>query len=139
VPYCVAYALLHGPVGLEAFTDEKARDPRSASSPRRWDTESIPANPYPDEYTGHVRVTMSDGRVVEERNRTCAAGTTSRSPRAEIEEKFRANCAYGGWSAERAAQWLRFARGAVRRRRHRHDTFPGITMSDRDSRSAWRW
>ena len=29
--------------------------------------EIDPANPYPDQYTGHMRVTLDDGSVVEER------------------------------------------------------------------------
>jgi hypothetical protein len=29
--------------------------------------------------------------------------------RADLESKFRLNCAYGGWAPERAAQFLTFA------------------------------
>jgi hypothetical protein len=29
--------------------------------------------------------------------------------RADLESKFRLNCAYGGWPSERAAQFLAFA------------------------------
>ena len=32
--------------------------------------------------------------------------------RADIEEKFRLNCVYGGWSAAQAERFLAFARGA---------------------------
>ena len=112
VPYCVAYALLHGPVGLDAFTDEKARDPAIGRIAAKVGYRVDPANPYPDEYTGHLKVTMNDGRVVEERQPHLRGGHHEPLTRAEIEDKFRANCAYGGWSAEQASLWLRFARGA---------------------------
>ncbi len=112
VPFCVAYAMLRGAVGLEAFTDESARDAGIVALASRVGYRIDPANPYPDEYTGHVRVTFADGRVLEERQPHLRGGHHEPLTRAEIEEKFRANCAYGGWSAERATQWLRFARGA---------------------------
>ena len=112
VPYCVAYAMLHGPVGLEAFSDAQAGDATIGKLAAKVGYRIDPANPYPDEYTGHVKVTMIDGRVLEERQPHLRGGHHEPLTRAEIEDKFRANCAYGGWSAERAAQWLRFARGA---------------------------
>ena len=112
VPYCVAYAILHGNVGLDAFTDAKAADPRIAALAAKVTYVVDPANPYPDEYTGHIRVTGSAGRVVELRQPHLRGGHHEPLARAEIEAKFRANCAYGGWSDERASQWLRFARGA---------------------------
>jgi 2-methylcitrate dehydratase PrpD len=112
VPYCVAYALLHGNVGLDAFTDANAADARIAALAQKVTYVVDPANPYPDEYTGHVKVTMADGRVIEERQPHLRGGHHEPLTRAEIEDKFRANCAHGGWSAERAGEWLRFARGA---------------------------
>ena len=112
MPYCVAYAMLYGNVGLEAFTDAKAADPRVAALAAKVTYVIDAANPYPDEYTGHLRVTGSAGQVAELRQPHLRGGHHEPLTRAEIEEKFRANCAYGGWSAERASQWLRFARGA---------------------------
>ncbi len=112
VPFCVAYALLRGPVGLEAFTEENARDADIAALAAKVSYRIDPANPYPDEYTGHVRVTMKDGRVLEQRQPHLRGGHREPLSRADIERKFRANCAYGGWSAERAGRWLDFARRA---------------------------
>ena len=71
-----------------------------------------PDNPYPNQFTGHLRVTLADGRVVEERQGHFRGGQQEPLTRADIEEKFRGNCAYGGWNAARADQWLAFARGA---------------------------
>lgn len=112
VPFCVAYGLLRGAVGLEAFTEENARDPALVSLASKVSYVIDPANPYPDEYTGHVRVRLEDGRVLEERQPHLRGGHHEPLSRAEIEEKFRANCRYGGWSDERASQWLRMCRGA---------------------------
>ena len=109
VPFCVAHALLYGSVGLDAFTDEKARDPLIIALASKVRYEIDPANPYPDEYTGHVRIEFADGGQLEERQPHLRGGHREPLPRAEIEEKFRSNCRYGGWDDARIEAWLAFA------------------------------
>src|SRR5207253_1073197 len=111
-PWCIAYAMLHGAVGLEAFSDERARDPRIVALAGKVGYRIDPANPYPDEYTGHVRVRLADGRVLEERQPHLRGGHREPLSRAEIEEKFRGNCGYGGWDNARVEPWLAAARRA---------------------------
>jgi 2-methylcitrate dehydratase PrpD len=111
IPYCVAYALVHGAVGLDAF-DDRPIDPRVAALAAKVEYRIDPANPYPDEYTGHVRVRLADGRVLEERQPHLRGGRNEPLTRDDIEEKFLANCARGGWPEARARQWLAFARRA---------------------------
>lgn len=112
IPFCVAHALVHGDVGLDAFTDAKAADPGLRSLAGKVGYAIEPDNPYPDGYTGHVKVTLDDGRVLEERQPHLRGGQHEPLARAEIEAKFRANCAVGGWPAARAERWLAFARAA---------------------------
>ncbi len=112
IPWCLGYALLHGAVGLEAFTDDHVRDPAILAIAGKVSYRVNPQDPYPDEYTGHVRITMRNGRVLEERQPHLRGGHREPLTRPEIEEKFRGNCAYGGWDAARAERWLAFARGA---------------------------
>jgi len=112
IPYCIAYALRHGALGLDAFTDDKARDPALAAIAAKVGYRVDPANPYPNEYTGHVRITMKDGRVLEERQAHLRGGQHEPLPRAELEAKFRANCDFGGWERERTEGWLALARHA---------------------------
>jgi 2-methylcitrate dehydratase PrpD len=112
IPWCLGYALLHGPVGLEAFTDANVRDAKVLAIAGKVAYRVNPQDPYPNEYTGHVRITMRDGRVLEERQPHLRGGHREPLTRAEIEEKFRSNCAYGGWPRERAERWLAFARAA---------------------------
>jgi 2-methylcitrate dehydratase PrpD len=71
-----------------------------------------PDNPYPNEYTGHVRVRMKDGSVVEERQAHLRGGAHEPLSRADVEDKFRHNCTYGGWSAAQADRFLAWAKGA---------------------------
>ncbi|MGZ5071498.1 MAG: MmgE/PrpD family protein [Usitatibacter sp.] len=116
IPFCISYALLHGAVGLEAFTEDNARDARTVSLAGKVSYEVDPDNPYPEEYTGHVRIHMRDGRVLEERQPHLRGGRNEPLTPADIEEKFRANCAYGGWDPARIEAWLAFAANALEAR-----------------------
>ena len=112
VPFCVAYAILHGNVGLEAFTDENARDPQIAALAAKVGYVIDPANPYPNEYTGHVRIETVAGETVELRQPHLRGGHHEPLSREDLEEKFRGNCAYGEWDGPRTDAWLEFARTA---------------------------
>ena len=112
IPWCVGYALVHGAVGLEAFTESNVHDPRILAIAAEVSYRVNPSDPYPDQYTGHVRMTLKDRRVLEERQPHLRGGHYEPLPRTEIENKFRANCAYGGWPRDRAERWLAYTRTA---------------------------
>ena len=109
VPYCVAYAILHGNVGLDAFTDENARDPQVAALAAKVGYRVDPDNPYPNEYTGHLRVETVDGEVQELRQPHLRGGHHEPLTREDLEAKFNLNAEHGGWDPHRAARWLDFA------------------------------
>jgi len=111
-PYCVAAGFLLGHCGLEAFTEKQVRDDRLLSIAARVHYEIDPDNPYPDQFTGHVRVRLKDGRILEERQGHMRGGAHEPLSRADLEEKFRLNCIYGGWSTAQAERFLAFAREA---------------------------
>jgi hypothetical protein len=54
-------------------------------------------------------MTLKDGRVFEERQPHIRGGVHEPLSREDIEQKFRGNVAYGGWSDARATQFLQFA------------------------------
>jgi 2-methylcitrate dehydratase PrpD len=106
-PFNIAVAFVTGGAGLAAFTAETARDERILALASKVRYVVDPGNPYPKAYTGHVRMTLRDGSVVEERQPHIRGGAQDPLTRAEIEDKFRGNCAFGGWSADRAGAFLR--------------------------------
>ncbi len=65
-----------------------------------------PDNPYPRNYTGHIRATLKDGRVIEVRQPHMRGGAQEPLSDAEIIEKYRANCAFGSYDAGRTARLL---------------------------------
>lgn len=106
-PFNVAVAFITGAAGLSAFTEETVRDPRILALAGKVRYQIDPNNPYPKAYTGHVRMTLKDGSVIEERQGHIRGGAKDPLSRAEIEEKFRLNCLYGGWSQERIDVFLK--------------------------------
>jgi 2-methylcitrate dehydratase PrpD len=102
VPYAVAAGLILGEAGLSAFEDETVRDARLGALARKVRYVIDPDNPYPRAYTGHLRVTLKSGEVIEERQPHLRGGVAEPLTPAEIEAKFRANCRHGGWDEARA-------------------------------------
>jgi 2-methylcitrate dehydratase PrpD len=111
-PYCIAAGFVLGHAGLDAFTEERVRDPRLLTLAAKVRYEIDPDNPYPDRFTGHVRVTLRNGNVIEERQSHMRGGQEEPLSRGDIEDKFRLNCTYGGWSAAQADRLLAYARRA---------------------------
>ena len=101
-PYCIAAGFVRGNVGLGDFTDAAVRDPAVVALAQKVSYRIDPQNSYPREFTGHLRVTLNDGRVIEERQPHFRGGAKEPLTRADIEEKFVLNCRYGGWDEARA-------------------------------------
>ncbi len=135
-PYCIAAGFVLGNAGLDAFTDERVADPRLRALAGKVRYEVDPANPYPDEYTGHIRVRLKDGSTLEERQAHIRGGKHEPLSRADVEEKFRGNCAYGGWSAAQADAFLAWAKRAFDSRAL--DLLSGFRKESRSARRASR-
>ena len=111
-PFNVAVAFLTGSAGLEAFTEETARDERILALAGKVRYVVDPDNPYPKAYTGHVKLILKDGREFEERQPHIRGGAQEPLSREDIEQKFRLNAAFGGWPEARGEAFLDFARKA---------------------------
>jgi len=101
-PFLLATGFVHGGVGLDAFTDAAVRDKDvlALSSKVRYVID--PDNPYPNNFTGHIRAVLNDGTVIEERQPHFRGGAHEPLSRADIEEKFMLNARHGGWDEKRA-------------------------------------
>jgi 2-methylcitrate dehydratase PrpD len=97
-PYCMALGFLNGDVGLGAFTDAAAHDPHTRALAAKIRYTIDPANPYPNAFTGHLRATLTDGRVIEERQPHFRGGAQEPLTAPEIAAKYTANTAFGGWT-----------------------------------------
>ena len=105
-PYCIATGFVNGAVGLDAFSDQAVRDPRVRALAAKIRYVIDPDNPYPNNYTGHVRATLMDGQVIEEHQPHMRGGAHEPLTRADIEDKFKLNARHGGWADSRIDEAL---------------------------------
>ena len=105
-PFLLASGFVHDGVGLDSFTEEAVRDERVRALAAKVRYEIDPNNPYPDIFTGHIRATLNDGRVVEERQSHFRGGAQEPLTREEIEQKFVRNAMHGGWDEARSVKAL---------------------------------
>jgi 2-methylcitrate dehydratase PrpD len=105
-PYCIAFGVLHGSLGLGAFTDAAVGDDRVRALAAKVGYVVDRGNPYPAAFTGHIRAVLGDGGVIEERQPHLRGGASEPLSRDELEAKFAANARLGGWSGEQTGAAL---------------------------------
>jgi 2-methylcitrate dehydratase PrpD len=106
-PYCIAAGFVNGGVGLDDFTDAAVRDPAVVAIAGKVRYVIDPDNPYPDNFTGHIRATLRDGTVIEERQMHLRGGAREPLSRADIAEKFVLNARHGALSEAQTQAALR--------------------------------
>ena len=106
IPYAIAVAMLRGDAGLVDYADAVVDDPnvRMLASKVRYVID--PANPYPRQFTGHVRVMLRNGDVREANQDHFRGGREEPLSVEALTTKFVANCLYGGWDRDRASRAL---------------------------------
>ena len=106
-PFILATGFVKGGVGLDAFTDLAVHDREVLALASKVNYVIDPDNPYPNDFTGHIRAVMTDGQVFEERQPHFRGGAKEPLTRADIEEKFTLNVRRGGWDAKQSATALK--------------------------------
>jgi 2-methylcitrate dehydratase PrpD len=116
-PFILATGFVRGGVGLDAFTEQAVRDKDVLALASKVRYVIDPDNPYPNNFTGHIRAVLNDGRVIEERQPHFRGGAHEPLTRADIEEKFMLNVRHGGWDEKRASaafsQLAKFYEGKI--------------------------
>jgi len=121
MPYCMAVGFLEGDAGLDQFTDAKSQDERILRLARKISHVIDPENEYPRNYSGHIRVTLRDGRRIAMDQPHMRGGMHEPLTLEELIAKYRANVAYGGWPAERGEALLAYLQGLAG-----HDNMKGL-------------
>ena len=91
LPYLVAVVLVKDRAGLAEFTDEAVRDTTVLDVAAKVHYEVDRTIDYPKQFVGHVRIRLTDGRVVEDRQDHPRGGPDFPMTREELEAKFRGN------------------------------------------------
>jgi 2-methylcitrate dehydratase PrpD len=101
VPFCIAVGFVDGAAGLSQFTESRITDAGVLDLAARIDYEIDPANEYPANYTGHLRVEFTDGSVREFHQPHLRGGRRAPLSGEELAAKYQANASFGGWSGKR--------------------------------------
>jgi 2-methylcitrate dehydratase PrpD len=110
-PYLLATGFVHGGVGLAAFTEAAIQDPKVLALAAKVKFVIDPQNPYPKNYTGHIRATMKNGSVIEERQPYLRGGAQEPLTRRDVADKFLLNAQHGGWDATQSNVALKLLAG----------------------------
>jgi 2-methylcitrate dehydratase PrpD len=110
-PYLLATGFVTGGVGLGAFTEDAICDPRVLALAAKVKYVIDPQNPYPNNYTGHIRATMKDGSVIEERQPYLRGGAQEPLTRQDVMDKFVLNVRHGGWTRAQSDATLKLLAG----------------------------
>ncbi len=111
-PYCMAVGFTDGEAGLGQFTDERVLDPALRALAAKVSYVIDPNDPYPRNFTGHLRAVLKDGSVREIRQPYMRGGAHEPLPDDEMQAKFEANLKFGGFTTERIGA-LRDALGRI--------------------------
>jgi 2-methylcitrate dehydratase PrpD len=110
-PYLLATGFVRDGVGLGAFTEEAIRHSGVLALAAKVKYVIDPKNPYPNNYTGHVRATMKDGSVIEERQPYLRGGAQEPLTRQDVADKFALNAEHGGWTRAQGDKTLKLLAG----------------------------
>lgn len=91
LPYSLAVMLIRGRAGLDEFTDAAIGDSEVLKLAGKVRYVLDPKIDYPRHFSGHVKVILDDGSVLEENQAHPRGGLEDPLPPQEIAEKFRAN------------------------------------------------
>ena len=111
IPYAIAVGMLYDDAGMNEYEESVVNDPAVRALAEKVSYIVDPDNPYPKQFTGHLRVTLRNGEIREQSQDHFRGGREEPLSPDALEAKFRANCRYGGWSADRAAETLASLKG----------------------------
>ena len=110
-PYLLATGFVHGGVGLSAFTQGAIGEAQVLALAAKVKYVIDPDNAYPNNYTGHIRLTMKDGSVIEERQPHLRGGAQEPLTRQDVTDKFALNVQHGGWTRAQGDAALKLLAG----------------------------
>lgn len=114
MPFCMAVGFFDGDAGLSQFTDARAADPEVLKLAGKISYVIDPQNEYPRNYSGHIRVETTGGRMIALDQPHMRGGVREPLSAEEIRAKAIANCRHGGWPDDRAQRLVDWATSLAR-------------------------
>ena len=106
IPYAIAVGLTFDDAGLGEYAEAVVQraDLRALAGKVSYIVD--PKNPYPKQFTGHLRITLKNGEVHEHSQGYFKGGVDHPMSDADLQQKFLANCRYGKVSDAQAQALL---------------------------------
>ncbi len=106
IPYAIAAGLTFDDAGLGEYAEAVVQraDLRALAAKVSYIVD--PNNPYPKQFTGHLRITLKNGEVHEHSQGYFKGGVDHPMSDADLQQKFLANCRYGKVSDAQAQALL---------------------------------
>jgi 2-methylcitrate dehydratase PrpD len=106
IPYAIAAGLTFDDAGLGEYAEAVVQraDLRALAAKVSYIVD--PNNPYPKQFTGHLRITLKNGDVHEHSQGYFKGGVDHPMSDADLQQKFLANCRYGKVSDAQAQALL---------------------------------
>lgn len=108
MPFCMALGYYEDNAGLAQFDDAKVLKPHLLELAAKIRYRIDPDNEYPRNYSGHMRVSLKSGKMLEYHQPHMRGGVHEPLTHDDIIAKFFANAGHGGWSDDRAKLLLTF-------------------------------
>lgn len=99
-PFAIAVGILRDNAGLGEYDEDVVGSADIVALARKVSYVIDPDNPYPNQFTGHIRVTLKNGDVHEHRQGFFKGGVDQPLSDDDLMHKFFANCQYGGLSLQ---------------------------------------
>jgi 2-methylcitrate dehydratase PrpD len=114
VPWCMAMSFFTHSATLGDFSEANVADSRIAALSQKISYVIDPHSQYPENYAGHILVTLKNGTTKELRQPHLRGGFREPLSRSELIAKFHSNIAYGGWPEVLGKNLLEFAQGLLK-------------------------
>ena len=95
IPYAIAAGLMFDNAGLGEYAEDVVQGAAVRALAAKISYRVDPENPYPKQFTGHMRITLANGEVHEHRQGFFKGGVDHPMSEDELQQKFLANCRYG--------------------------------------------
>jgi 2-methylcitrate dehydratase PrpD len=112
-PYSIAVGMLRDDAGLGDYEESVVHDPAVRALAAKVHYIIDPNNPYPNQFTGHLRVKLRNGEVREARQGHFRGGVEEPLSFDDLVKKFRANCIYGGLADAQATSSLKLLQSVL--------------------------
>lgn len=114
IPFAIALGMMRDDAGLNDYEDKIIENPSIRALANKVSYVIDPQNPYPKQFTGHVKVFLKNGDTRVAEQGFFRGGRDAPMSMVDLEKKFLANCTFGQFSDEQSQASLALLKGVFK-------------------------